>query len=169
MAARERRRPGAWFWMTLSLNSVGRRSSGFFLRWGESWGGGVEKGVKARWENVLCDGRVSGDKRGNGLRLVLHWADRPLFVSHLLVRRPCNFHSFFYFFLSLSACPTWVSFPALIPPLNNSAGDMHGGKLYSLWCCKIGNFKKWGFMKSYYNIDLKLLWRQRHTTSLSCT
>lgn len=50
--------------------------------------------MKARWENALCVGKVLGDKRGNRLSSVLCSADRPSFVSHPVVRRSHNFHSF---------------------------------------------------------------------------
>lgn len=43
--------------------------------------GGVR--VRARQENAHCDGKVSGDKEGNGLRLarVRHYTHRSSFVS----------------------------------------------------------------------------------------
>lgn len=95
-----------WGWqqekgMTLSLKSVGQRSSGFFLRSGESWGGGVEKGVKARWKNVLCDGRVlGGQKRQRAQFGVALSRQAPLCLSSL-GQEALQLSFFFHFFLSL--------------------------------------------------------------------
>lgn len=58
--------------MTRRLNRAGSKvKRGSFYKAGRGVEGAVQNGVKARRENVLCDGKVFGDKRGNGLSLVL--------------------------------------------------------------------------------------------------
>lgn len=56
--------------MTRSLNSGGSKVKLVLLEAGREWGGSGE-GVKARRENAHCDGKVLGDKGGNGLSLAL--------------------------------------------------------------------------------------------------
>lgn len=55
-----------------SLNSRGSKVKLVLFRGGQRVeGGGVGEGVKARQENAHCDGKVLGDKGGNGLSLAL--------------------------------------------------------------------------------------------------
>lgn len=68
--------------------------------------GGVEKGVKARWENVLCDGKVfRGQKRQRPQFGVALSRQAPLCLSSL-GQEALQLSFFLHFFLSLLACFT---------------------------------------------------------------
>lgn len=119
----------------------------------------------------VMEGFLGGQKRQRAQFGVALSRQAPLCLSSL-GQEALQLSFFFHFFLSLPpGCPTWGSFPTLLPPLNSSTRHIHKGKQYSLWCCTIVNLKKWGFMKSYYNMDLKLLGNvleDRDTTFLFC-
>ncbi len=57
--------------MTRSLNSGGSKVKLVLFGGGKGVKGGSGEGVKARQENAHCDGKVLGDKGGNGLSLAL--------------------------------------------------------------------------------------------------
>lgn len=66
----------------------------------------MEKGEKARWKNVLCDGRVlGGQKRQRAQFGVALRRQAPLCLSSL-GQEALQLSFFLHFFLSLPACPT---------------------------------------------------------------